>query len=477
MLSFAALLAATPLAAVHYQAAIRDPDIWWHMRVGESITRTHAFPHTAVFTRFAGSNGWAAYSWVFEVILSALYRWFALPALPTFLFVFQIAIVALLLGWLISLTRSPGMGWLLASAALAASFHTLSLRPVLFTVLFFIVEMALIFRALRERSMKALYWLPLVFWLWANCHIQFIDGLLVLGLFCGCALVQPWVSAKISDARPELPWTGLAMILGACVAATLVSPYSWHLYEVVWGYASRSAQWDQIMELTAPSFRRPAHYIELLLPGLAALALGIRRTRSLFRLALLAMAALISFHAVRDAWMVSIVSVAILGEAWSQSGHAQPDGSGSLRWMVGASAALALVLCVAAQARVGYSTSALIPVIDQMYPVRAASFVADRRPPGPLFNSVNWGGYLIYNLREYPVAADGRTDAYGGSIGAAMQVVQGVSGWEQDPVFASSNVVLIEHDLPLARLLERDRDFQKLYEDHLAMIFVRVRPR
>jgi hypothetical protein len=474
LVAFTAVLAATPLAAVHYQAAMRDPDIWWHMRVGEMIARGQGFPHTAVFSRFSQTNTWSAYSWLFELAVAQLYRWFSIQALPTFVFVMQVAIGTALLWSATLVTGSPWKGVLLTGAALAASFYTLSPRPVLITVLLFTLEMAIIFLALRERRVRYLHWLPPLFCVWANFHIQFINGLLVLGLLCGCELVQEFASRKFRVAAAELPWRSLALVFAACVAATLVSPYSWRLYEIVWGYASRGAQWNQIVELAAPSFRRPAHFIELLLAASAAFALGVRRSRSLFRITLLLFAAVVSFHASRDAWMVSIVSIFLCGEAMRNPAAAEEPKSERIA-MLATTSAMALAICVMAQARAGYSTAALIGELDRMYPVRAASYLAETRPPGPLYNSMNWGGYLIYNLREYPVAVDGRSDAYAGDLGAALKVEEGMPGWKQEPTFASSNVVLVERNLPLAGLLMRDQDFKLVYQDHLAMVFLRTR--
>jgi hypothetical protein len=472
ILGFTAILAATPLAAVYYQAPMRDPDIWWHLRVGEFILRGGGFPHTAVFSRFAASNSWAAYSWIFEVITSQLYRWFSLQSLPTFLFAFQVTIGALLLWAAIDVSGSAIRGALLTGAALAACFYTLSPRPVLFTVLFFIVELVMIFRDLRERRIHALYWLPTLFLIWANCHIQFVNGLLVLALLCGCEFAQHFVAANFSKASPDLPFTKLLLIFAGCVFATLLNPYGWHLYAVVWGYMHNPAQWNQIVELTALTFRRPAHFVELLLAASAAFALGRTRTKSLFRVALVTFGAVVSFHASRDAWMISIIAVFICGEALARTASAAKGSRGELAW-IAVSAVLAMAMSVLAQSRVGYSTSALIGELDKMYPVRAASFIAETRPPGPIYNSVNWGGYLIYNLREYPVAADGRTDAYGGDISESLGVVQGAPGWKQDATFAASNLILIERNLPLAQLLRGDPDFKLIYEDHLAMVFVR----
>jgi hypothetical protein len=56
-----------------------------------------------------------------------------------------------------------------------------------------------------------------------------------------------------------------------------------------------------------------------------------------------------------------------------------------------------------------------------------------------------------------------------------LRVEQGLPGWKQDPTFVSSNVFLIERNLPLARLLAENSDFRMIYQDHLAMVFVRKR--
>jgi hypothetical protein len=468
-LGLTAVLAATPLAAVYYQPMMHDPDIWWRLRVGEFITTTHGFPHMAIFSRFAATNTWETHSWIFDVLVWLTYKWFSLSGLTVFLFVFQIAIAAVMIGSLVIISQSWWKGLLLSAVCLTASFHTLAPRAALFTVLLFLLEMAVIFKDLRERRVRAMYWLPLIFLVWANCHIQFVNGFVVLGLLCGCEFLQHFVAANVPNSSPDLPWSKVLLIFVGCVVATLVNPYSWHLYEVIWGYLTKTGQWDQIVELLAPDFRRPAHYVELLLAGWAAWSLGARRTHSLFRISLLAVSAIISFHAIREAWMIAIVASFLIADCEDGKKYFEKLSIPALA----TGAVLALAICMAAQARVGFTNARLIGELDRTFPVRAVSFVADTHPRGPIYNSMNWGGYLIFNLREYPVAMDGRNEAYGGDIGEYNKVTEGVPGWKQNPTFATSNLVLIEKNFPLARLLAADPDFKLIYEDHLAMVFVR----
>ena len=471
LLGMTALLAATPLAAVYYQPTMHDPDIWWRLRVGEFIATTHSFPHTAIFSRFAATNSWETHSWFFDLLIWLTYKWFSLPGLPTFLFIFQIAIAAAMVGSLTLISQSWWKGLLLSAICLTACFHTLAPRAALFTVLLFILVMAVIFKDLRERRVRAMYWLPLIFFVWANCHIQFVNGFVVLGMLCACEFLQHFIAANVANSSPDLPWSKILLIFAGCVLATLVNPYSWHLYEIIWGYLTKAGQWDQIVELLAPDFRRPAHYVELLMAGWAAWSLGARRTHSLFRISLLIVSAIISFHAIREAWMVAIVASFLIAES-----EAGIKDFGKLDIpVIATAAALALAISLAAQVQVGFTNQKLIAELDRTFPVRAVSFVADTHPPGPIYNSMNWGGYLIFNLREYPVAMDGRNEAYGGDISESNRVADGLPGWKQDKTFASSNLVLIEKNFPLARLLSADSDFKLVYADHLAKVFIRVR--
>ena len=145
LLAITLFLAGIGATALQAKYCVLDPDIWWHLRVGEWILHGQGFPHTAIFSRFAQTNSWAAYSWVFEIIVAQLYRWFSLAALPTFLFAAQIIIGTAILLSAIAITNSCWRGSMLTAASLAACFYTLSPRPVLFTVVFFVVELAIIF--------------------------------------------------------------------------------------------------------------------------------------------------------------------------------------------------------------------------------------------------------------------------------------------------------------------------------------------
>ena len=60
-------------------------------------------------------------------------------------------------------------------------------RPWLFSMFFFVIELNLLLEAGRAGRPRLLLLLVPMFWIWANVHIQFTLGLLVLAV----AVVEP----------------------------------------------------------------------------------------------------------------------------------------------------------------------------------------------------------------------------------------------------------------------------------------------
>jgi len=91
-----------------------------------------------------------------------------------------------------------------------------------------------------------------------------------------------------------------------------------------------------------------------------------------------------------------------------------------------------------------------------------------------LYNAFDWGGFLIWYMPQYPVAIDGRTDLYGDDLDARfLQTGSGEDSYLTDPYLNGAGLVLLERDMPLTARLYSDPRFQKIYEDDLAVMFIR----
>jgi hypothetical protein len=108
-------------------------------------------------------------------------------------------------------------------------------------------------------------------------------------------------------------------------------------------------------------------------------------------------------------------------------------------------------------------------------PIKAIGFAKSHRYRGPLYNTYDWGGILIWDLR-LPVSLDGRAALYGDQlIDRSVATWGGRPGWDKDPELARSNLVLAPVNEPLTQLLMLSPDFRLAYKDKVAAVFVRDR--
>lgn len=474
LVALALMLVIVATGAVDHRFSVRDNDIWWHIRTGDWIVRHFAVPHNGIFSWTAANRPWVAYSWGFEVVLSRAYEWFGLMGLGLF-GVFLTLLIAYLEFW--SLRRLSGRFWvalLLSACSLYTFLFVIGPRPVFVSILFYIVLLTILLETSRTHRFKNLYWLPAMFLVWANIHIQFIYGLFVLGLFVACQIASHWAERLPSYERPlepaSLPAKPLLLLFGLCVAATLIGPYSYHLYQVVFLYSKAKYAYQIIVELQPLTFRLPNQLVQLLLTAACFCAVGWRKKLDLFKILLLIVASFLAFRTVRDCWFVSTTAAAFLAD-FPASGLRR-DRSESLTEGGLILAALTIFLVLLSQ-NFGFSERSLDHSASLEYPVDAVNYVRRHPIPGPLYNNLDWGGFLIWYMPQYPVAIDGRNDLYGDDLDRTFFEAQSALAYKDDPYLLQSGVVLLSKKYPLAGVLRLDPRFQLIYEDKIAVVLVR----
>jgi hypothetical protein len=338
----------------------------------------------------------------------------------------------------------------------------------------FTITLTLLLEARRTGRSQLLYWLPPLFLLWANAHIQFIYGVFVVALFVVVSLFQELLARAGYPMDflqpPSLPSRTLLLLLGACVLGTCVGPYSYRLYVIAFEYGSSTFPYAYIREFGALSFRGYADFVQLLLTGFAFFALGRQKKLDLFLMALLSAASVVGFRAQRDSWFICIPAAACLAMSWQR---VERDSSDNIAETVGVAVIVALLILLYARG-MDITSQNLRLAIAERYPVRAINFLRDHPQPGPVYNTFDWGGFISWEMPEYPVAIDGRTDLYGDEIDSRFYMTEnGDPSWVDDPYLNEAKLVLIPRQKPLASLLKSDSRFTLIYEDSLAMVFVR----
>ncbi|MGB9071273.1 MAG: hypothetical protein WCC22_01260 [Terriglobales bacterium] len=468
--------------AALYQAAhlsaLTDPDIWWHLRTGTWILQNHAVPHDGLFSQSASLN-WVDSSWGFDLLVAVAVKAVDLRGLPILRMVLQVAIAAAL--FLLARGTRKNL-WPAAILAAVAQYCISGLEPrrALVSVLFFAVSLAMLLHSRRTGQIRPVLWLPLLFLIWANLDRQFAYGLLALVLFCAVAIVEHLGrrsgSAWFESHRPNLSLSVSAAISGVCVLATLASPYTYHLHELIWQGATSTAVDYYLPDLHGMRFRQPQDYLLMLLVMAAFLTLGWRRSRDLFHISLLAVCSAVSFRLQRDSWLVALVAIGIIANAIFVDERDEPQEPVRPAWRREKllTAALILVALAVSALQLPAQYEVLMTRVGQTFPVRASDYIRQNRLPQPLFNTYAWGGFLTWYLPEYPVVIDGRVDLYRDANNLPyFKLTQAEIPLESHPGFAQAQTFLLEAKSPIAEALATLPGFRVAYRDDLACVLVR----
>lgn len=468
-------------AAAAYEAvslsALAGMEVWSHLRTGIWILQNHAVPHNGLFSQYPDLP-WRAHSWGFDVLLAAAYNMTGLRALPVLLMTLK---VALAFTFFLLARGSRQNFWMPALLAAVAQYAVPGpgLQPAICSLLLFAVELTLLFDARRTGSTRPLLWLPLLFAVWANLDTQFVYGLLILVLLLAAGLTEEicrrcgvvWLARQV----PAIPLGMMGALTAASLLATLLTPYTYDAYGAALKNFGRSPLLAYLPELSAMGFRRPQDYALLLLAMMAFFSLGRRRSRDLFQFALMIVCAVLSFPAQRDAWLVVVASLAVMGDALpSKRSETAQEGIrlSKMENLVTAGLVL-LVLWVAAISRIPPSRDALLAKAGRTLPVRACDYIRENHLPGPLFNAYEWGSFLTWYLPGYDVVIDARNDLYGDEINLRyFKLIHAEIPLSRDVSFVYARIILLPRNSPMAVALSATSKFKVAYRDDVAIVLI-----
>jgi len=462
---FCALLAATCVRPGGWTALLADGDTGWHIRTGELILATGTAPVADPFSFTRPGQRWFAWEWLSDVVLARAAQLGGLRMVAAVAGVVLCLAAALLLGWM--LRRGAGLWIGLAvtlAAASASTIHALA-RPHVFSILLYTGALWLIDEDRRRRGRVVWLLVPMAA-LWANLHAGFVALIATLVLLAAIERSQRYA--------------GLAV---ACAAATLVNPYGWRLHAHVVEYLMSPWILEHVQEFQSPNIRSE-NMIVFAVMLLAAAALALRAPRFEGVLALLW-----GFAALRSARHVPFFAIAaapVIAAGWADWWReSKPKSATRVWWKIGqdlgcrpatawtAAAALALLAAMAAP------RAEAVQFPAERFPSRAVERNAVWLvPPGEMpriLTSDQWADYLIYRL--YPrqrVFFDGRSDFYGPAIGADYrELLDAGPSWRETLRRNGFTRALLPREWPLATMLGSESGWRTVYQDDVAVLFVR----
>ncbi|HSS98863.1 MAG TPA: hypothetical protein VLK33_17630, partial [Terriglobales bacterium] len=431
-----------------------DTDTWWHIRSGQqTLTSGMIYTDPFSFTKFG--QPWINHSWGAQIILYGVWQLAGNFGLSIYVSALATA------GMVLVYKMSTGSVYLRAfvlviGAATAAVFW--SPRPQMLSFFLSAVILYLLYLH-KRRKIDRLWLIPIMMGIWGNLHAGFSIGFIFLfGSIAGEIL------GHIFNPKGEyvVHWAGvrkLVIVTLISIAALVINPYGLQMLAVPFQTLSIGALQNFIQEWNSPNFheRQTWPFVMLLLGLLGALGASKKRL-DWTDFVLASGTAFMGLLAGRNIAVFAVVATPILTEhldaILAERGWVlQPVRRVTPR-MARMNAILVGVIVFAALLKVlvVLDSKTVQKAQEDYLPVKVTEHLATERPAGPMFNSYNWGGYLMYFLPDYPVFVDGRTDLYGDDFlsNDYLKTATGGPGWRDTLDKYGVNLVVVEAQSGLA---------------------------
>jgi hypothetical protein len=473
-ISFPSMLATLLVGAVFVVARTFDinPDFWWHAKVGETILATHHWPTVDPFSFTVVGQPWLAYEWLGDVLFAAVARVAGLQGLAALLIVLSAAIMLALYSYATLRCANSKAGFVAAATLLALASTAFTQRPQMLGYLFLILTLIALER-FRQGKPRALYFLPLLFLVWINAHGSWVIGLGTILVYWVCGLKE----FRAGDVEARRWTTNESVRLGfvflLCLAVIPITPYGARLAAYPFEVASSlPLNLANVTEWRSMPFNELTGKLFLVLLAAFFIVRAIFRvTWRLEELVLFLGGTVMACLHVRFLLLFvpffTPVLAAVLARWVSSYDRAKDHLVLNSVLMTGAVALM-----------IGYfpSRGRLEEIVAQQSPVRAVAYLRQHPVPGPMFETYEFGDYLVWSMAPAQrVFIDGRGELYerGGVFADYVHIADLKPGALGVLRGYGVQSCLVRRDEPLVTVLAALPDWQRVYSDDLSVIFVR----
>ena len=332
-------------------------------------------------------------------------------------------------------------------------------------------------------------WVLLATWLWANSHSGFFLAPLCVGVYVGGEILAGWRKdsgqARMTK-KAGLVWLGM-------VGVTLLNPFGFDVYAELWRHFKMPLN-TLVAEWVSPIGWQ---YWSVWLLGLTGVGwLLMMRERKMdklwFRVGMMVVLTWLALSARRNlvpfyfGWLILVGGEwggKILKQVQRSFGFAQDDQTVSLIMMTVILPVLLIYFGIKASRTVRidtdwgeYCTKGYVNL-----PCGAIEYLRGKR--GMVYNTYEWGGFLIWQLPEMKMFVDGRMPAWIGEGSKSpyttwLEVIQAQPGWNEYLLGMGTEYLLIAPgtflDLELDEGEALEWGWEEEYRDKGAVVYGRM---
>jgi len=483
-------LACFALLALQFAFLAQKPlwhtDLWGHLAYGRWIAEHQSLPDSDPFLDWAQGASFVDTAWLSQLIG---YGTISLMGVGGIQWLYAGGIVlctALLLSRLHAATGS--LPWSAAGCALflfVARQQLLIVRPQQAGLICFV---ALLVRMTGEPRRGDLPFVAVLFAAWCNLHGSFVTGwLLLAGCILGRSIDAAMGTASRGAVARNYGVRRLLLLLAAAMFATLLNPYGIALHREVWSIAGHPNLPDLIE--WQPLFRHERQRFAFVIAVVALAIVGVggrRRVSFTDVLLLIGGGALALWTSRMILWWAPLAGclLAAWGHAWRPLPTRIELFAVPRRSWACTAAAVVVAAAACGATPLGRSITSgrrleMRAAVSAETPVEAAEELRGDPPRERIFNTFEWGDYLLWaGPSDVRLFATSHVHLLPPDVWQDyLAVTRAGKGWNE--ILARRNVDLVMIDAvrhaALAQALRRHEGWRITYEDERANIFRRQR--
>jgi hypothetical protein len=467
----------------------RSLDLGFHIATGRYILQTGHWPRLDPFTYTVSDHPYVAMGGLFQIAVALADR--AAGSVGTALvreILLLAAVVILLAHARRRGVRSPTLLLLGSTLGILVWEARFVIRPELVTYGMLAAFLYLLRRYSEDRRRRWILALAPLQLIWTWSHTLSLFGPLVVGLHAATTLVG-------RHRRDPIPWIGLLL----CMVAMVANPYGIGGIRFLWSLQTRMSASNPfaqtIGELISPfAMPSPVPAAVRWFVGMAvasAIAIGVRyRSFSLFDFATAVVFTLLAVREVRNLGAFVVVLLPLFLAAgqeiidWFERRGWSPFSARARHApLIAGSAAIGLICFLVVSGGYYRHSGGGFDIFGcgpspTVYPIRCVDRIVRDGLKGPIYNHLNFGGYILGRLwPAEKVFIDGRLEVIGEDLFRAQIAVERGDAWRPMVRRYDPGIAIVEmRNFPLIRRIHQDPEWAFVDVDAAGVLFIRRRP-
>lgn len=471
-------------------SALSDPDFGWHFKYGEWFVKHGQILRDNIFSYTMPDYKWANSYWVSEVffylVVTYLGAFFLSLVLSLILSALQVLIVDKLNGSKVIKAVFLITFW----TTLSESFITV--RPLFFSTIFLLI---LTYALLYKREFIKFF--PILFLLWVNMHADFMLGLFIFGVYCFFEIIN--ILKQQNEGGGEKKLRAISLILFPfilSILATLINPFGIKLWETLLAEIFNTTQVSQIIEWRGffKLDKISVYNITTLIPNavlLSFLTIPLIAYRKKYGLWYLLVNITFLVLTIRSTYFLRVFYITAMAgniEFWSTVQEKLAEFLTNFKPKLTKNIKRTAVIFILIVSLAGFAQKAVYALnFDKVSqrkfcPKETLDFIRTNNLQGNMFNTFDFGGFLIWQLPEYKTFIDGRMNSWKNTDGHLFEDYMKISRKPEEnyDMFLSLvdkhgiGWVLFNKEAELVKFLEtRTAEWKNVHTSGRCRIFIR----